>query len=57
MSPNEENAMKQETRKMLADLLRARKAGQTGLLFGDDVTPILELAARCGLAGPKGRLP
>lgn len=49
--------MKQETRKMLADMIRARKAGQTGLLFGDDIAPILELAARCGLTGPKGRLP
>lgn len=49
--------MRPETRKMLADLIRARREGQTGLLFGDDVKWIFELASRLGLAGPKGRLP
>ena len=43
-------------RKIFADMIRARKAGVTGLI-GGDLVAVRQWAARCGLAGPKGRLP
>ena len=51
-----EKIMKNETRKIFAEMLRARKAGRTGLI-GGTVAEVMAWAARCGLAGPKGRLP
>lgn len=48
--------MSKEVRKIFADMIRARKAGVAGLI-GGDLAAVLAWAARCGLAGPKGRLP
>ena len=48
--------MSNGARKMFADMVRARKAGITGLI-GGDLAAVMAWAARCGLAGPKGRLP
>lgn len=45
-----------EARKIFADMVRARKAGVAGLI-GGDLAAVRAWAARCGLAGPKGRLP
>mgnify|MGYP003430853781 CR=1 FL=1 len=48
--------MSKEVRKIFADMVRASKAGNAGLI-GGDLAAVLAWAARCGLAGPKGRLP
>ena len=48
--------MSREARKAFADMIRARKAGTAGLI-GGDLAAVRAWAARCGLAGPKGRLP
>lgn len=48
--------MSREARKTFADMIRARKAGNAGLI-GGEIAAVMAWAARCGLAGPKGRLP
>ena len=48
--------MRKETRALFADMIRARKAGVTGLI-GGDLAAVKAWAMRCGLQGPKGKLP